>query len=61
MPAPGDLKDVLAQLRQRYLASSGNTVAAFAQLADQLEHTPDAPEVVDTLRRELHRVKREKL
>jgi DNA-binding response OmpR family regulator/HPt (histidine-containing phosphotransfer) domain-containing protein len=56
MPAPADLKDVLAQLRQRYLASSGNTVAAFAQLADQLEQTPDAPEVVDTLRRELHRV-----
>jgi DNA-binding response OmpR family regulator/HPt (histidine-containing phosphotransfer) domain-containing protein len=56
MPAPGDLKDVLAQLRQRYLASAGNQVAAFAQLADQLEQTPDAPEVVDTLRRELHRV-----
>lgn len=56
MPAPADLKDVLAQLRQRYLASSGNTLAAFTQLAEQLEHTPDAPEVVDTLRRELHRV-----
>ena len=56
MPSPADFNDVLAQLRQRYLASSGNTLAAFDQLADQLQVTPDAPEVVETLRRELHRV-----
>ncbi|MEX2182331.1 MAG: response regulator [Gemmatimonadaceae bacterium] len=56
MPEPGDLKDVLAKLRERYLASSGNTIAAFAQLAEQLHETPAAPEVVETLRRELHRV-----
>ena len=56
MPAPGDLKEVLAQLRERYLASSGNTIAAFAALAEQLASTPSAPEVVETLRRELHRV-----
>lgn len=56
MPAPGDLSAVLAQLRERYLASSGNTVAAFAELAEQLQLNPTAPEVVDALRRELHRV-----
>lgn len=57
MPAPGDLKDVLAQLRERYLAGSTNTVAAFAKLAEQLEMAPDAPEVIDALRRELHRLR----
>ncbi len=57
MPAPGDLKDVLAQLRERYLAGSGNTVQAFVQLADQLQSAPDAPEVIDALRRELHRLR----
>lgn len=57
MPAPGDLKDVLAQLRERYLAGSANTVAAFTQLADQLQRAPDAPEVIDALRRELHRLR----
>lgn len=57
MPSPGDLKDVLAQLRARYLASSGNTVAAFMQLAEQLQNAPDSPEVIDALRRELHRLR----
>ncbi len=57
MPTPGDLQDVLAQLRERYLAGSANTVAAFAQIAEQLERAPDAPEVIDALRRELHRLR----
>jgi len=57
MPTPGDLKDVLAQLRERYLAGSANTVAAFTALADQLQRAPDAPEVIDALRRELHRLR----
>jgi DNA-binding response OmpR family regulator len=56
MPAPGDISAVLAQLRERYLASSGNTVAAFTQLAERLQSTPTSPDVVDALRRELHRV-----
>lgn len=56
MPPPADLKGVLEKLRQKYLASSGNTLAAFSKLAEQLEAAPDAPEVVETLRRELHRV-----
>lgn len=57
MPNPGDLKDVLAQLRERYLATSDNTVTAFRQLAEQLERTPDATGVIDALRRELHRLR----
>jgi DNA-binding response OmpR family regulator len=56
MSPPADLKGVLEKLRQKYLASSGNTLAAFSKLAAQLDATPDAPEVVETLRRELHRV-----
>jgi DNA-binding response OmpR family regulator len=56
MPGPGDVTDVLAQLRERYLASSGNTIAAFTALADQLQLNPASPQVVDALRRELHRV-----
>ena len=56
MPGLGDVTDVLAQLRERYLASSGNTIAAFTALADQLQLSPSSPQVVDALRRELHRV-----
>lgn len=57
MSASGDLKNVLAQLRERYLATSGTTLAALGELAEQLERSPDAPEVVGALRRELHRVR----
>lgn len=57
MPTPGDLQDVLAQLRERYLAGSANAVAAFAQIAEQLERAPDALEVIDALGRELHRLR----
>lgn len=56
MKSPAELQDILAQLRERYRATSGNTLAAFSQLADQLQSAPAAPEVVETLRRELHRV-----
>jgi DNA-binding response OmpR family regulator len=56
MPGPADLSSVLAQLREKYLASSGNTLTAFSDLAEQLQRDPAAPEVVDALRRELHRV-----
>lgn len=56
MPSPADLSGVLAQLRERYLANSGNTLAAFTRLAEQLQQNPTAPEVVEALRRELHRV-----
>ncbi len=56
MVGPADLSAVLKQLREKYLASSGNTLTAFSQLAEQLSRDPAAPEVVDALRRELHRV-----
>jgi DNA-binding response OmpR family regulator len=56
MKPSADLTDVLAKLRERYAASAANTVSAFTQLAEQLQRNPVAPEVVDALRRELHRV-----
>ncbi len=56
MAGSADLNAVLAQLREKYRASSGNTLAAFTQLAEQLQKDPAAPEVVEALRRELHRV-----
>lgn len=56
MAGSADLSAVLAQLRAKYLASSGNTLAAFTSLAEQLQKDPAAPEVVEALRRELHRV-----
>ena len=56
MTSSPQLSEALAKLRERFAATSGNTIAAFAQLADQLQRTPAAPAVVDALRRELHRV-----
>lgn len=49
--------DALALLRERYRLGSANTVAAFETLARQLAQAPDAAEVTETLRRELHRVR----
>lgn len=56
MNRPADFDAVLAKLRERFAASSGNTLKAFEALADQLQRTPGAPEVIDALRRELHRL-----
>lgn len=56
MTRPADIDEVLAKLRERFAASSGNTLKAFEDLADQLQRTPTAPEVIDALRRELHRL-----
>jgi DNA-binding response OmpR family regulator len=56
MAGSADLNAVLAKLREKYLATSGNTLTAFMDLAEQLQRDPAAPEVVDALRRELHRV-----
>lgn len=56
MAGSADLSAVLKQLREKYLASSGNTLTAFSELAEQLQRDPAAAEVVDALRRELHRV-----
>jgi DNA-binding response OmpR family regulator len=56
MPSSSELHDALAKLRARFAASSGNTIAAFAKLADQVQRNPASPEVLDALRRELHRL-----
>ena len=47
----------MAQLRERFKSTIGNTLTAFRQLSAQLATTPASPEVVETLRRELHRVR----
>lgn len=56
MNRPPEIETALAKLRDRFAATSGNTLQAFSTLADQLHRNPSAPEVVEALRRELHRV-----
>lgn len=48
--------EMMRALRERFRASTLRTCAAFRTLGIQLSATPDAPEVVDAVRRELHRV-----
>ena len=48
--------EMMRALRERFRASTLRTCAAFRTLGMQLAATPDAPEVVDAVRRELHRV-----
>jgi DNA-binding response OmpR family regulator len=54
---PSDPSTALDQLRDRFLMNIGSTVEAFRQLADQLHRAPAAPEVLDALSRELHRIR----
>ena len=55
-PAPSATTDALAALRERYRGASARIVAWFRHVAAQLTVAPDAPQVLDALRRELHRV-----
>ena len=48
--------EVMRALRERFQTSTLRTCAAFRTLGIQLAATPDAAEVVDAVRRELHRV-----
>ncbi len=48
--------EAMRRLRERFESTIDNTLDAFRQLARQLGERPDAPEVVNALRRELHRV-----
>jgi CheY-like chemotaxis protein len=48
--------EALRVLRERYRTTIANTVAAFRRLSAQLAVIASAPEVVEALRRELHRV-----
>lgn len=55
-PPPAAALAALAALRERFLASTENTLTAFRGFARQLALSPAAPAVVEGLRRELHRV-----
>jgi DNA-binding response OmpR family regulator len=52
-----DLSHALTALREHFRASSGPIVAAFEHLATQLTRTPTSPRALESLKRELHRVK----
>lgn len=56
IPSNADTNAALRVLRERYRATIANTVSALRQIASQLAASPAAPEVVDALRRELHRI-----
>jgi len=55
-PSSSDTSETLRILRERYRATIANTVAALRRLSAQLAVIAGAPEVVEALRRELHRV-----
>ena len=55
-PSNDDTAEALRVLRERYRITIANTVAAFRRLSAQLAVIAGAPEVVEALRRELHRV-----
>jgi CheY-like chemotaxis protein len=55
-PNADQVNAALAALRDRYRAATPNTVAGFRYLAAQLTVKPENAEVLESLRRELHRV-----
>jgi CheY-like chemotaxis protein len=55
LPSP-PFADQFAALRERFRASSVKTLDTFRALALQLSAAPTSPEVLDALRRELHRI-----
>ena len=55
-PSKAETAEALRVLRERYRTSIANTVAAFRRLSAQLAVIASAPEVLEALRRELHRV-----
>jgi CheY-like chemotaxis protein/HPt (histidine-containing phosphotransfer) domain-containing protein len=55
-PSNDQTSEALRVLRERYRVTIANTVAAFRRLSAQLAVIASAPEVVEALRRELHRV-----
>jgi CheY-like chemotaxis protein/HPt (histidine-containing phosphotransfer) domain-containing protein len=55
-PNTDQVNEALRALRERYRASVANTVAGFRYLAAQLTVGPDKADVLEALRRELHRV-----
>lgn len=57
LPTAPAASAALLALRERFRGSAGTTVAGFAALAARLAQSPAAPEVLESLRRELHRVR----
>jgi CheY-like chemotaxis protein/HPt (histidine-containing phosphotransfer) domain-containing protein len=55
-PSNAQTAEALRILRERYRLTIANTVAALRRLSAQLAVIASAPEVVEALRRELHRV-----
>lgn len=57
MTTPGkpDLTSTIARLRERFLASSEQTIATFGSLAERLAGEPADVDAIETLQRELHR------
>src|SRR5689334_14342815 len=55
-PSNAQTAEALRVLRERYRVTIANTVAALRRLSAQLAVIASAPEVVEALRRELHRV-----
>jgi CheY-like chemotaxis protein/HPt (histidine-containing phosphotransfer) domain-containing protein len=55
-PSNAQTAEALRILRERYRVTIANTVAALRRLSAQLAVIASAPEVVEALRRELHRV-----
>jgi len=55
-PSNAQTAEALRVLRERYRVTIANTVAALRRLSSQLAVIASAPEVVEALRRELHRV-----
>ena len=55
-PKAPEVTEALRQLRERYRAAVPNVVAAFRYLAAQLTVAPNKRDVLEDLRRELHRV-----
>ena len=55
-PRAQEVDEALRVLRERYRSAIANTVAGFRYLAAQLTVKPESAEVLESLRRELHRV-----
>lgn len=55
-PSNAETREALRTLRERYRATIFNTVSGLRRLSAQLAIIASAPEVVEALRRELHRI-----
>ncbi|MBC7671291.1 MAG: response regulator [Polaromonas sp.] len=57
-PAPGDdaMQAALAAMRRRYANTSRGIIATFEQIGEQLSASPASDDLLNALRRELHRV-----